>query len=306
MAVPILLVTGFLGAGKTTLVNRLLCQPQGRRLAAVVNDFGAIDIDAALLGSVSDGVISLKNGCICCSLQGDLLATLASILRRDPAPDGIVIETSGVSNPAAIIAALLDPVIWKAAALDAVICVVDADQPDRLDDGLCRAQLDAADYVALSKIDLVDPTERDRIRGRLRGYKPDRSIHDMVQGMLPAELLFSADLHGPRPAPPREPATPPGFQSLSWSSDRSLSAPRFQALIGRLSPLLIRAKGILRFEEQPGEPMLFQLAGTRATIGPAPTGLVLADTVQLVFIARRGMLDEVAFIAALEACRAKQ
>ena len=83
MPVPILLVAGFLGAGKTTVVNHLLAHAEGRRIAAVVNDFGAINIDAELIAGASDGVVSLSNGCICCSLEGDLLRTLATLLRRD-------------------------------------------------------------------------------------------------------------------------------------------------------------------------------------------------------------------------------
>src|SRR5678816_1849074 len=97
--VPILLVAGFLGVGKTTVVNHLLAHAQGRRIAAVVNDFGAINIDAELIAGASDGVVSLSNGCICCSLEGDLLRTLAALLRRDPRPEFIVIETSGIADP---------------------------------------------------------------------------------------------------------------------------------------------------------------------------------------------------------------
>src|ERR1700743_3786401 len=95
MPVPILLVAGFLGAGKTTVVNHLLANAAGKRIAAVVNDFGSINIDAELIAGASDGVVSLTNGCICCSLEGDLLRTLATLLRRDPQPELIVIETSG-------------------------------------------------------------------------------------------------------------------------------------------------------------------------------------------------------------------
>ena len=121
MIVPVLLVAGYLGAGKTTLLNHLLANPGGRRIAAVVNDFGAIDIDAGLLGTVSDGVVSLKNGCICCSLQGDLLRTLASVIKRPSPPDAIVIETSGISDPAEIIRNLMDPVVFKVAPLETVV-----------------------------------------------------------------------------------------------------------------------------------------------------------------------------------------
>ena len=127
--VPILLVTGFLGAGKTTVVNHLLAHAQGRRIAAVVNDFGAVNIDAELIAGASDGVVSLANGCICCSLEGDLLRTLAALLRRDPRPEFIVIETSGVADPADIVRNLMDPLIWREAPLETVLCVVDATTP---------------------------------------------------------------------------------------------------------------------------------------------------------------------------------
>src|SRR5258708_9924525 len=98
MPVPILLVTGFLGVGKTTVVNHLLAHAAGRRIAAVVNDFGAINIDAELITGASDGGGSLSNGCICCSLQGDLLRTLAALLRRDPRPALLRVETNGAAQ----------------------------------------------------------------------------------------------------------------------------------------------------------------------------------------------------------------
>src|SRR3954452_25480803 len=156
--VPILLVTGFLGAGKTTVVNHLLTQAHGRRIAAVVNDFGAINIDAELIAGAADGVVSLSNGCICCTLEGDLLRTLAGLLRRDPRPEFIVIETSGVADPADIVRNLMDPVIWQEAPLDTVLCVLDATTSSAKlnDDALLRSQLRAADVVAFSKVDLPD------------------------------------------------------------------------------------------------------------------------------------------------------
>ena len=303
MAVPVLLVTGFLGAGKTTLINHLLTEPGGRRLAAVVNDFGAIDIDAALLSGAEGGVMSLANGCICCSLQGDLLQTLAVLLRRDPAPDGIVIETSGVSDPAAIVASLLDPVIWREAALDAVVCVADArhltDRPALLQDPLCRSQVKAADFIALNKTDLVSAAELAMVRTRLSGLKPARAIHDVAHGQLAPELLFSARLHEPAVSPPASRFATPGFESVSWTSDTPLSLPRFQAVVGRFAPSLLRAKGFVRFAEHPGQAMEFQLVGERATIAAAH---VETNTLQLVFIARDGALDRDALRAALTAC----
>src|SRR6201991_1437365 len=147
MSVPVVLVAGFLGAGKTTVVNHLLAHADGRRIAAVVNDFGAINIDAELIAGASDGVVSLSNGCICCTLEGDLLRTLATLLRRNPRPEYIVIETSGIADPADIVRNLMDPVIWQEAPLETVLCVFDATtSPAKLhDDALLRSQLKAAD-----------------------------------------------------------------------------------------------------------------------------------------------------------------
>jgi cobalamin biosynthesis protein CobW len=307
MAVPILLVSGFLGAGKTTLINRLLADPQGRRLAAVVNDFGAIDIDAELLGSVADGVFSLKNGCICCSLQGDLLRTLSTILRRDAALDGIVIETSGVSDPAEIIRNLLDPVIFKEAALDAVVCLADCrhllDRPDLLDDVLCKSQLRSADFILLSKTDLVTAEERQTIRDRLSAFKPARMIFDVQHGDVPAELLFSAGLHQPGPAAAKRPVfSAPAFQTMDWTADCPLSLPLFQRAISRLAPQIIRAKGILVAADQPGRPLLFQMVGGRATISPAPAPPPGAALVRLVLIGPLGAFDPAAVTAELDGC----
>ena len=307
MPIPILLITGFLGAGKTTLINRLLSDPGGRRLAAVVNDFGAVDIDAALLASVSNDVISLKNGCVCCSLLGDLLQTLSTILRRDPAPDGIVIETSGLSNPAEIVRALLDPVIWKEAALETVICVADArsliDAPSLADDALWQSQCAAADFVVLSKTDLVSERERDHIKATIRRRKADHLIHDMIDGHLSPELLFATNVgHSPFTVDLAYASMPHSFETMSWTSDEPLVMSKFQAVIGQHASVLVRAKGFVTFAERPKDPMLFQLVGSRATIGRAPVGAFKGLAAQLVFIAKCDTLDPAGLSADLARC----
>lgn len=306
MAVPILLVTGFLGAGKTTLINHLLTDPRGRRLAAVVNDFGAIDIDAELLAATAGDVVSLKNGCICCSLQGDLLRTLSLILRRVPVPNGIVIETSGVSDPAEIMRALLDPVIWREAALDAVLCVADArgliDQPEVIDDPLCSSQFGAADFIVLNKADLVTPEELSEVRARLGRFKPPRLLWDSHDGRVAPELLFSVGLHEPGTrAAPVPVASTTGFQSMSWTSPLPISMRCFKDFVERLSARIVRGKGFVRFGDQPDIPMLFQMVGRRVTVSAAASRSP-ADPVQLVFIARDGDLDEETLRAGLARC----
>ncbi len=295
MPVPILLVTGFLGAGKTTVVNHLLAHAEGRRIAAVVNDFGAINIDAELIAGASDGVVSLGNGCICCSLEGDLLRTLAALLRRDPRPEFIVVETSGISDPTDIVRNLMDPMIWQEAPLETVLCVLDATTPPKMlnDDALLRSQLRAADVVALSKVDLVDAARCAQLREAVRALRPAAVVVDVLQGQVPAVLVFPVDadrMPAPRQVGPRRPAAD-RFETLSWTSERPVSLPRLQTAIGRLAPKLARAKGLFETVEQPGRMMVFQLAGGRATLTP---GGALADGVpraRIVFITEIGMLS---------------
>jgi G3E family GTPase len=306
MPVPVLLVTGFLGAGKTTVVNHLLANAEGRRIAAVVNDFGAINIDAELIAGASDGVVSLANGCICCSLEGDLLRTLATLLRRDPKPEYIVIETSGVADPADIVRNLMDPVILREAPLETVLCVMDAATPPAaLDDALQRSQLRVADIVALSKLDLADEGAGGRIREAIRAQRVPAVVVDAKHGEIPSALLFPASVDRvPREPGPKRPAEE-RFETLSWTSDQPISLPRLQQAIGRLAPKLARAKGLFETIEQPGRQMVFQFAGGRATLatGDAPTPG--APRSRIVFIAELGVLSKAELDAIMEACVAK-
>jgi G3E family GTPase len=293
--VPILLVAGFLGAGKTTVVNHLLAHAEGRRIAAVVNDFGAINIDAELIDGASDGVVSLSNGCICCSLEGDLIRTLAALLRRDPRPEFIVIETSGVADPADIVRNLMDPMIWREAPLETVLCVVAATTPQAmLADPLVRSQLRTADVVALSKLDLAGPVEVAAVRDAVRAVRPAAVVVDALLGEVPAALLFPADPDRvPRPRDPgRRRPTADRFETLSWTSERLVSLPRLQQAISRLAPKLARAKGLFEAVEQPGRQLVFQFAGGRATLAPGGTRPAGAPRARLVFIAEIGNLSE--------------
>jgi G3E family GTPase len=303
--VPILLVTGFLGAGKTTVVNHLLANAGGKRIAAVVNDFGAINIDAELIAGASDGVVSLANGCICCSLEGDLLRTLSTLLRRDPQPELIVIETSGVADPADIVRNLMDPVVWREAPLETVLCVVDATQPLILfDDALSRSQVRAADVVALSKLDLVDEGGRAAIRDAVRTVRPAAVVVDALNGEVPAALLFPLDLDHvpvPREVPPRRPAVD-RFETLSWTSQHPVSLSRLQAAIGHLAPRLARAKGLFETVEQPGRLMVFQLAGGRATLAPGGTLAPGLPRTRIVFICELGLLSREEIDRVMEGC----
>jgi len=304
--VPILLVAGFLGAGKTTVVNHLLAHAEGRRIAALVNDFGAINIDAELITGASEGVVSLSNGCICCSLEGDLLRTLATLLRRDPRPEFIVIETSGVANPSDIVRSLMDPVIWREAPLETVLCVMDVTTPLATldDDALLRSQLRAASVVALSKVDLVDAAGAARTRDAVRALSPAAVVVDAPHGDIPTALLFPDDVDSVRKLREPDSRRPAAdrFETLSWTSERPMSVPRLQQAIGRLAPKLARAKGLFETVEQPGRFMVFQFAGGRATLAFGGTPAAGAPRARIVFVAEIGILSRAEIDRIMDGC----
>lgn len=307
MPVPILLVTGFLGAGKTTLVNRILQQADGRRIAAVVNDFGAINIDAELIAGAEDGVVSLANGCICCSLEGDLLRTLSNLLRRSPRPEAIVIETSGVADPEDIIRNLMDPVVWREAPLETVLCVADVASPEPdLGDPLLQSQLRAADLVAISKGDLVDRSALDARRRALSQINRRAAVVEATGGDIPLDLVFpEVGTARERTARPKRPSID-RFESFSWTSGEPISLAGFQQAIGRLAPSLVRAKGILDTIEKPDRRHLFQLAGGRATLAPLDRDDPGQGGTRLVFIAEIGKTSQSEIDEALRRAEAKR
>ncbi|WP_372069413.1 GTP-binding protein (plasmid) [Tistrella mobilis] len=307
--VPVLVVTGYLGAGKTTLINSLLADAGGRRIAAIVNDFGAINIDEELIRARTDTVVGLANGCVCCTLQGDLLRTLKLLLADDPSPDHIIVEASGVADPAGIIQALSDPVLWKSTRLDAVLCVVDAEdlvaEPARRADPLWQAQLAAASFVVLTKAGWLDAGAAADLARSLspRGKPP---VIDTAREPLPVALLLDG---GPDlPALPGRRFTATAaitgeshagsrFATTTWQGAGPVSLVALQALIGALAPVLVRAKGIFRFTERPGQTWLLQMVGQRVTL--APLSGDYPEGCRLVLIAEAGRLDGAAIAAQL-------
>jgi len=285
--VPVLLVTGALGAGKTTLINALLKADHGLGLAAIVNDFGSINIDEAILSASGQPVYGLANGCICCSLQGDLLRTLRAILSVR-SPDAIVIEASGVSDPRGIIETLCDPMLRASVVLDAVVAVVDAEDFDPASD-LWIAQVWAADFVALSKIETASADNLVRVRSLLESMRKAHVFPaDEVFG-VPANILLGSwssrgDVRqlddGPRIRDDR-------FVRLEWSSPAPIPMHLFQSTIELLAPGLVRAKGYVSTTDR-DQAYLFQLVGSRASLTPVTSPI---GGVQLVLIGEAGVLD---------------
>ncbi len=300
MSTPVLLVTGFLGAGKTTAINALLTGGHGHRIAAIVNDFGAINIDAELLEGAADSVIGLKNGCICCSLQGDLLRTLRLVLAHEPPPERIVIEASGAADPRGIMEAVMDPVLWDAVRLDAVACVIDAqdvaEAPERMHDPLWLAQVRHADFALLAKTGAAPEAAMARLRTLLAVER--KPAFDIGAEGLPAGLLLGGgDFRHAAPGPGR--VTADRFVTVEWRSEAPVSLAAFQAALPRIAPGLLRAKGYLALRERAGEVVLFQLVGRRASfapVAPPPDGCC-----RMVLIGEREGFDPEAALAALDA-----
>ena len=218
--VPLTIIGGFLGSGKTTLLSRLLTSPHGRRLVVLVNDFGAINIDASLVESQTGDMISLKNGCACCAVSADLTNALIEIVERDELPDAIVLEASGIADPHGIASvALSNPSIQ----LDGTLTLVDAETlQERAEDPLTRRlfrnQIAAADIIVLSKTDLVDASTRDSAVEWLAANHSDKRVIEAVHGDVPVEILLGIESNRDVRADGSDAGDHSyGFESLSFS-----------------------------------------------------------------------------------------
>src|SRR5437764_8667344 len=185
---PVTVLTGYLGAGKTTLLNRILSEPHGKKYAVIVNEFGEIGIDNDLVVGADEEVFEMNNGCICCTVRGDLIRIIQGLMRRKGKFDAIIVETTGLADPAPVAQTFfVDDAVGRKAKLDAVVTVADARWlKDRLRDAPeAKNQIAFADVILLNKTDLVSAAELEEVEGRIRAINPYARLHKTERCAVP-------------------------------------------------------------------------------------------------------------------------
>jgi G3E family GTPase len=181
---PVTVLTGYLGAGKTTLLNRILTEDHGQKFAVIVNEFGEVGIDNELVVGADEEVFEMNNGCICCTVRGDLIRIIEKLMRRKDRFDAIIIETTGLADPAPVAQTFfMDQEVQATARLDAVVTVADALWlKDRLKDAPeAKNQIAFADVILLNKTDLVSPEQLREVEARIRAINPYAKLHRTVK-----------------------------------------------------------------------------------------------------------------------------
>lgn len=298
-------IGGFLGAGKTTLLNGLLRDAGDRRLAVLVNDFGAINIDAELVRSREGQMVSLTNGCICCGVAGDFIGELALLRDRPDPPAHVVVEASGVADPGQIVVLGDLPGYRK----DAAVVVADAETvraraAHETTGHLVRGQLRAADLLVLNKTDLVDAEQLAQTRVWLREIAgPSTAIVETSFGAVPIDVVLGVQAFD---QPEREPHDHdhaghdhgddhhhhPSFETWSWRGKEAIRGAGLVEALKELPDGIVRAKGLLHLREDPSSRYVLQVVGRRFSVTADRPWAADTPASQLVVIALPGSLDE--------------
>jgi G3E family GTPase len=271
--IPVTVLTGYLGAGKTTLLNRILSEHHGRRYAVIVNEFGEIGIDNDLIVDADEEVFEMNNGCICCTVRGDLIRIIEGLMKRKDAFDAIIIETTGLADPAPVAQTFfVDDEVRARASLDAIVTVVDARHIlQRLEDSHeAEEQIAFADVILLNKTDLVDAQELERVRQRIRAINAQARLHETQNCIVPLEEVLERGAFDLERILEIEPnflsennhEHDDAITSVSLRSEAPIRPELFMPWLRRLTAEqgqdILRLKGVLAF---PGEDQRYVVQG---------------------------------------------
>lgn len=196
---PVTIITGFLGSGKTTLLNHILSDRQGLKIAVLVNEFGDINIDSQLLVSMDEGMLELSNGCICCTINEDLVEAVYKILEREDRVDYMVIETTGVADPLPIILTFLGTELRDMTRLDSIVTMVDSETftPKHFDSEAALKQITYADITILNKTDLASASQILNVESYIKSVKEGARILHSEYGKVPLNLVLDVEYSNP-------------------------------------------------------------------------------------------------------------
>lgn len=264
---PVTVLTGYLGAGKTTLLNRILTETHGKRYAVIVNEFGEVGIDNDLIVNADEEIFEMNNGCICCTVRGDLIRILEGLMKRRGKFDGIIVETTGLADPAPVAQTfLVDDDVRRNTKLDAIVTVIDAKhllgEIDQAHEA--QEQIAFADVVLLNKTDLVSEADLKLVEARIRSINPYTVIHRTERCALDLEKVLDRNAFDLNRVLEFE----PGFlteahdhehdahvKSLSLTSQTPLIPAKFlpwmQETVRQFGTDILRLKGIIQFQDDP-------------------------------------------------------
>ena len=293
--IPVSIITGFLGSGKTTLLNHILTQQQGLKTAVIVNEFGEIGIDNELIISSDDEIVELNNGCICCTINEDLVKTVQKILERKEKLDYLIVETTGVADPLPVAVTFLTTELRGKTRLDSIITVVDCDNfyvKTKEESIAAKQQITYGDVILLNKTDLVESQVVAKIEDKIRQQRPNARILRTVKGNVSLPLILSVGLfesdryfqeeinhshhhehnhahhhhhheHNHAHHHHSDHLDEDGFTSLSFETEQPLDVRKFQDFLdNQLPESVFRAKGILWLKGSTAR-HIFHLSGKR-------------------------------------------